>query len=273
MRQTKAAFVTDTALHLALREVHALLRRPVFWAVIGLLSLVLGLSGPFGTYDSQSTLPRLGYWAVIVVLTSLVGWLVATWVVLAFELKGWPFWAEALAAGGAVGVAVSLAVQGVNAALLDLPFLSVEALSRQAPATLVIALAVTAALLWTNRRAARPWAPPSAAPVPGTPPAQRLLARLPLDKRGALVSLSVQDHYTEITTTAGRALILLRLSDAIAEAEGVPGLQIHRSHWVALSAVARVRRDGARAVVTLKDGREVPVSRTYLPDVKGAGLL
>jgi DNA-binding LytR/AlgR family response regulator len=76
-----------------------------------------------------------------------------------------------------------------------------------------------------------------------------------------------------VTTTAGRALVLLRLSDAIAEAEGVPGLQIHRSHWVTLAAVARVRRDGARVLLVLKDGRELPVSRTFMPQARLAGLL
>lgn len=267
--------MNDTALRLALRELQRLLGSPVFWALLAVIALVLGLSGPFGTYQSMSLPPRLAYWALIVVTTGLAGWLTGTWVVLAFELRNWPFWAEAVAAGALVGLAVSLIVHGINAAFLGTPLWSFQALIGQAPATPLIGLAVTAAIVWTSRRAALPFlAPPAPAPeAPPGPPAARLLARLPLEKRGALVSLSVQDHYTEVTTSAGRALVLLRLSDAISEAEGVPGLQVHRSHWVALAAVARVRRDGARAVLTLKDGREVPVSRTYLPDAKRAGLL
>lgn len=266
--------MNDTALRLALREVQRLLSTPVFWALAGVIALVLGLSGPFGTYASMGLAPRLAYWAAIVVATGLAGWLAGTWVVLAFELRDWPFWAEAIAAGAVVGGVVSAVVHLINAAVLDTPLLSWQALVQQAPATPLIGLAVTATIIWTSRRAALPFfAAPEAPAAPPGPPAARLMARLPLDKRGALVALSVQDHYTEIVTTKGRELLLLRLSDAMAEAEGVPGLQVHRSHWVALSAVARARRGGARAVLTLKDGREVPVSRSFLPDVKRAGLL
>ncbi|MCB1397271.1 MAG: LytTR family transcriptional regulator, partial [Rhodobacteraceae bacterium] len=85
--------------------------------------------------------------------------------------------------------------------------------------------------------------------------------------------LSVQDHYVEVVTTRGRELLLMRLSDAIAETEGCAGLQVHRSHWVALDQVQAAHRDGARAVLTLSDGREIPVSRTYVPAAKEAGLL
>ncbi|MCW1932118.1 LytTR family DNA-binding domain-containing protein [Pararhodobacter zhoushanensis] len=98
------------------------------------------------------------------------------------------------------------------------------------------------------------------------------MARLPLDKRGALISLSVQDHYVEVVTLRGRELLLMRLSDAIAETGGDVGLQVHRSHWVALDQVRAARREGARGVLTLSDGREIPVSRTYAAAAKAAGL-
>lgn len=263
--------MSDTALQLALREVIHILRNPAYWAVSAAVAVVLGLSGPFGTYETLQPGARLAYWAAIVLTTAPTGWLIGTWVVLGFELRGWPFWIEALSAGVAVGVAVSLVVHGVTVLARGGALLSWQGLAQQWPGTPLIGVAVTCAVVWTNRRAAVTAAPPAPASV--SEPAARLLARLPFERRATLVSLSVQDHYTEVTTTTGRALVLLRLSDAIAEAEGVPGLQIHRSHWVALAQVARVRRDGARAVLTLKDGRALPVSRTYLPDVKLAGLL
>ena len=122
----------------------------------------------------------------------------------------------------------------------------------------------------STRRNRRP-APVAGSPSVPAPP--RLLTRLPLAKRGPLLSLSVQDHYVEVVTTRGRELLLMRLSDAIAETEGCAGLQVHRSHWVALDQVQAAHRDGARAVLTLSDGREIPVSRTYVPAAKEAGLL
>ena len=100
-----------------------------------------------------------------------------------------------------------------------------------------------------------------------------ILDRLSADNRGYLISLSVQDHYVEITTSNGQQLVLLRLVDAIKETDGVEGLQTHRSHWVAKDAVVSGRRSGDRAFLKLVDGREIPVSRTNVPEVIKAGLL
>jgi DNA-binding LytR/AlgR family response regulator len=68
-------------------------------------------------------------------------------------------------------------------------------------------------------------------------------------------------------------LILLRLSDAMAEVRDVRGLQIHRSHWVATHAVDRIERlsDG-RLRVHLVNGLTLPVSRTFVRAVREAGL-
>ena len=72
-----------------------------------------------------------------------------------------------------------------------------------------------------------------------------------------------EDHYLRLHTSLGQELILMRLSDAVAELEGVEGAQVHRSWWVARAAIAQARRGEGRATLTLKDGSEVPVSRTY----------
>ncbi|WP_293453346.1 LytTR family DNA-binding domain-containing protein [Phenylobacterium sp.] len=99
-----------------------------------------------------------------------------------------------------------------------------------------------------------------------TPP--KFLERLPLKLRGAEVwAVEAEDHYLRLHTSKGQDLILMRLADAIAELEGIEGAQVHRSWWVARDAIADARRGDGRAVLTLKDGSEAPVSRTY------AGLL
>ncbi|EBV3599940.1 LytTR family transcriptional regulator, partial [Salmonella enterica subsp. enterica serovar Virchow] len=90
--------------------------------------------------------------------------------------------------------------------------------------------------------------------------------------RGQLTHLSMQDHYVDVRTDNGGAMVLMRLSDAIAETRGVEGLQIHRSHWVALGAVQKAIRRGGRPYVIMKDGTELPVSRSYLDTVRSAGL-
>jgi len=68
-------------------------------------------------------------------------------------------------------------------------------------------------------------------------------------------------------------MILMRLSDAIRETAPVRGLQVHRSHWVALDQVTDSRRAGAGAQVTTSAGDDIPVSRTYVKALRESGLL
>lgn len=92
----------------------------------------------------------------------------------------------------------------------------------------------------------------------------KFLDRLPLKLRGAEVwAVEAEDHYLRLHTSKGQDLILMRLADAVAELEGVEGAQVHRSWWVARDAIADAERGDGRAVLTLKDGSQVPVSRTY----------
>ena len=101
-----------------------------------------------------------------------------------------------------------------------------------------------------------------------------LLKRLPIELRGNLSHLSMQDHYVDIVTDKGSKLVLLRLADAIAETEPVPGLQIHRSHWVAPGCgCPHPPCEGDRHFVELKDGAVLPISRSSLPAAREAGLV
>ena len=65
----------------------------------------------------------------------------------------------------------------------------------------------------------------------------------------------------------------MRLGDAMREVGETRGVQVHRSHWVAIEAVTRVTRVGGKVTVELSNGTAVPVSRGYLPGVKAAGLV
>jgi DNA-binding LytR/AlgR family response regulator len=67
-------------------------------------------------------------------------------------------------------------------------------------------------------------------------------------------------------------MLLMRLSDAIAETEPTPGFQIHRSHWVAQDAIGSVHSTSRKSEVVLHSGERLPVSRTYLPQLKDAGF-
>lgn len=95
-----------------------------------------------------------------------------------------------------------------------------------------------------------------------------ILDRLKPQNRGNLLRLSVQDHYTEVVTSRGRELVLLRFADALRETGATPGLRVHRSHWIADAHVESLeRRDGKLAII-VGDGTVIPVSRSYAGEVR-----
>lgn len=131
----------------------------------------------------------------------------------------------------------------------------------------IMSLLMTALAVFMSHRRAAPAAAAAPAPV-------KFLERLPLKLRGAEVwAVEAEDHYLRLHTSKGQDLILMRLADAVAELEGIEGAQVHRSWWVARDAVAGARRGDGRATLTLKDGSEVPVSRTYAKLIRDAGWI
>ena len=67
-------------------------------------------------------------------------------------------------------------------------------------------------------------AEPIIAPAP-----PRFLERLPAKLRGAEIwAVQSEDHYLRLHTSLGQELILMRLSDAVAELEGVEGVGVNR---------------------------------------------
>lgn len=135
---------------------------------------------------------------------------------------------------------------------------------------MIISAAMTAIGYMADKSILAP--PPPDAPA-GAGPVETFLSRLPLKFRQAeLYAVSSEDHYLRVQTSLGDELILMRLADAVRELEGGGGLQVHRSWWVSKAAVREARRAGGKLALTLVSGKEVPVSRTYLPAVREAGL-
>ncbi len=169
--------------------------------------------------------------------------------------------------GLAIGIAITVELLALNWAAFGVPPFDPEYVVSLAANALAISMIISGAISFLFLQRGNV----SAAATPA--PQARLLARLALEKRGAVISLSVEDHYVNVATSNGHSLLLMRLSDAISEVDGTPGLQVHRSHWVALDQVATAKRTGDKAVLTMCDGRDIPVSRTHLKAVRDAGLL
>lgn len=98
------------------------------------------------------------------------------------------------------------------------------------------------------------------------------MALLPIDKRGELICLEMEDHYLKVYTDKGHHLLLMRFSDALTKLAQYPGLQTHRSWWVALSAITAMNKEGRKTTLSLINNLEVPISRTYAESVKAANI-
>ena len=243
----------------ALREMRGVLSDPRAWVTLLGVSLALGLAGPFGTDQNLSLLPRCLYWMAIVFGTFKIGVLMS---VLTEPWRlGRPIWVALTCLAVLDGIMVSVWLFLLNGIVYGIwPDQIGYALLILVNATVVSGIVVVIFHVFKRK-------------TMSDDDTVTLLDRLPFDKRGAIISLSVQDHYTDIRTTKGSELILMRLSDAMREVGATTGLQVHRSHWVALSQVTSASRTGDRAELTMSDGTVIPVSRSYIPAVRDAGLL
>lgn len=253
--------MTDSPSSLALRDLRADFTNPKGLAALAGVSLLAGISGPFETFTMLSTAPRVLYWSVVVFATYAAGAYVNTFL----HYRG-GLWLETSPArlpimGLATGCAVMIVLLIINTAAFGWIYPTFGSFLTAFAFIVLISYIVVGLLMLL-------------APLPDaqtSPP--NIMDRIALEKRGALVSLSVQDHYVQVVTTRGTDMILMRLSDAIRETGETPGLQVHRSHWVATGQVIKVNRTGERAVLRMSAGPDIPASRSYIPALRDAGLL
>lgn len=236
------------------------------FAIAAVAGVFMALIGAFGMIEPPLMM-RLAYWVPTMVVGALFGAVVSRLVARPHRIgdRPWLSWA-------AISLGVSIPITGfvwwytgtLFQFRMDIPLLFVNVLP--------VSAAMTAIMMLMHR----PGAVTSAGPVATTGAAApiRFLERLPPKLKGAvLYAISAEDHYLRLHTSKGSDLILMRLSDAIAELEGVEGAQTHRSWWVAREAVEGARRKGDRAVLLLKGGTEAPVSRPNVRPLRQAGWL
>ncbi len=260
-------------LQTALRQTHTNLTNPRLYAVFGIVVLIFAISGPFGTLEAFSLPHRLGLWFLLHAFT---------WVTAIFSLNIFSRalantlpnkWLHLTICAIFAGFPVSLVTMWIEPLLKSDHFqLSFEnwllALSTAVPLTLAFSiLSNLAAGNESDEGIATPRPLPDTT-VANTLAQPKLMARLPLEKRGDLISLSAADHYVEVVTTKGSSLILMRLADAVTETAPLEGRMIHRSHWVANTAIARVEGSIGKAKLYTVDGRYFPLSRAMTTKIR-----
>ena len=225
---------------------------------------IAAFAGPFGTFENQSPLDRVLYWGLVIGISIVIAYAVR-------DVLGriWP----ALTGFGAEAAATAVFTLSYTPILWWITvtwFGGAQNLSVTFPVllgfVLVVAASVSIFIAAFNDGAA----PDNPAPDAATdqPPQAPLLLRLPADHRGEIFAVCASDHYVHVYTDQGRTSLLMRFADAIAELGDLDGLQVHRSHWVARAAVSAQRRENGRLLLVLRNGVEVPVSRSYRADVE-----
>lgn len=245
------------------------LRSPLALLILGTGWVIAVVAGPFGSFDTMPWHIRALYWGVVIGGGTLAG-------------------AGARACMATVlGPRAPLLFDLGASALVTLPLAPVIRAARGTldpvlgpadldPVSIAVNTFLIVAGVFVLRRqfgAEQPAGYLRGAPAPSVP-ATRLHQRLALAEGEEILRLSGSDHVVEVATTTGVVTLRLRLADAIAEMEPVPGICTHRSHWVALSAIVGLQQEEAgKPVVLLCNGDRVPVSRTYRPRLVSAGLL
>lgn len=178
------------------------------------------------------------------------------------RLRAWPPVAQ-VALGGLLGSAVFAPLALGLDRVLGVADLT-DDISEPLGAALVgewVALAPVVTITWLALNATRllrlPAPPTPAQPAPG------FWAKVPPHLGRDLVALSAELHYLRVYTVQGEALILYAFGKAVQDQPAGRGVQIHRSHWVALAHVDRVERAGREGLCHLTGGRILPVSRRF----------
>ncbi|SHH00323.1 LytTR family DNA-binding domain-containing protein [Marivita hallyeonensis] len=251
--------------HSTLREWRQHVFHPLTLTALASVAAILALVGPFGTQDLLSLPERAAYWTTLTGVGYVTGYAFGSRL-----LKGQAPPARrasrVILAGCLTGCAMTLFIAGLN----WLVFRIVPSTATW-PAFALTTIAISVIIMAVLDQFDQHLQPVAVRAADLDPP--RLLDRLPLDKRGAIVALSVEDHYVRVRTTNGEDMLLMRLSDAIRETEPLRGAQVHRSHWVSYDQVTSVTRQGDRAILSMSHGPDIPVSRANLPKLKEAGLL
>lgn len=242
-------------------------------SVLACIGVVLGLLAPLGT-GYMSLAERIAYWVVLAMAGYLFYKPLGAIMVgkgAALDLPLWFLWpASVLVASIPMAITVWL----VNSWGGPVRVPSLEIGLTHYGAVCVVGAVVT--LLFNLLPATA--SPPASASEPVSPGkdvgiAPPLADHLPPHLGSEIVALEMEDHYVRVHTAIGSELVLMRLRDAMAQLDGLEGLQVHRSWWVARDAVEDIVTEGRKVRLILAREIEAPVSRAKVSELKDAGWL
>ena len=234
------------------------------WAVPVVASFFMGITGPFGSYEAIETIPRFLFW-------SAVCWFYFALLLIAARLV--ERWAHSFS------LTVRRIILVIGITTVGAPFVcefahiaygehlhTAESYIRcwWQSFGIILAVATIDALVLDSTEE------PPAAPI-----RPKFFDRLSLaTQNDDVVCLSADNHHVVVVMQSGATeRILIRLSDAVAEMDGVDGFMIHRSHWVCAACARSGLRRGGKDLLVLSTGAELPVSAKYKPVLEAAGFV
>lgn len=236
-------FVIGEFKQMALREWRGAMR---YWIMGWLLaSLICVIARPFGTYQ-LNLIGAIGYWLLIngIAVSIMFG------VLRGFAgMMGEKFPLVALVGSTVFTLLFTPVLMFVNESLYGFNIPAHFFISN-----FLIAIVIFC-IVWVARTR-------HSEPAPLLAP--KFENRLSKYQTAKLYAISAQDHYLNVQTDEGSELILMRLSDALAELTHRDGVQIHRSHWVARAGIAK----HTTTSVTLHNNETLPISRSNAASVK-----
>ena len=248
-------------------------------AVMTVIGVVLALVGPFGSFNDPLAI-RLMVWVGFAWLGYFLYAPIDTIAQRLAPVLDLPEWSLRLVACMVASVPMAVATYAIPRWPDNLQWPGADLALTHYLYVLMIGGLITVINTLVRVRRAEPTPvvaaaaePPPSLDAEPTATAPRFIDRLPAELGSELIALEMEDHYVRAHTALGSELVLLRLRDAIAELDGIEGLQVHRSWWVARSAVEDVVREGRNVRLKLARGIEAPVSRANVAMLKEAGWI
>lgn len=272
------SFVMGCDVQLAFRELRNVASSLRFWAGLAAVVLVLAVAAPFDT-DTHFSFPvLLVYWGGIAAGTFFIAMGTGMVVSRALMRTGLTTLLADLSGSALASVPVTAFVVLFNRLFFAVDPIADHGLLRFFVQCMLITMAMFALFQLVEGRDKRSGGVKETGETRVTLHGENsgsvmtattaLHHRLPAEIGTDIVCLQAQDHYVDVTTSMGHAMLLMRMADAEREIEPLSGLRVHRSWWVAEQHMRRLTRQRSRHVLVLSNDIEVPVSRSRAPMVR-----
>lgn len=275
MRRSNPEFASDmqnpangSPMLLTLRKLLVTICQPGFWIIIVSIVFLTALAGPYFTLERLSFPERLVYWGTTIVISAVVMTFLSGLAYSMTEAHGWN-WAVVSLISGLVGVipvtgSIYLA-EGVASGFASgwLNTANFGSLVKYvAPSVVAVTLVVNLIIEFQQRDSEKSVAGGASA-EDATPALTLLQSKLPHHLGHNIVSVQAQDHYVEVTTSKGSAMVLMRLGDAVKDLTPLGGMQVHRSWWVNLEHIVSVDKTPNGPSLVLTSTQRVVVGRSF----------